>query len=115
MYKIRIFPSIKEENLPYFLEKIKKETLIGCIDEFGYFEFPIKLRDTSHKILDILIIGEEMFAILDFLDTKIGNHMRSVINGIGEDKFSMREEILNEDNLALNIYPKFKVSKGVVL
>ena len=115
MFKIKIFPAIKEENLPYFLDEIRKEKLIGCPDEFNYFDFPIKLRDVSHKIIDILIVGEEMFAMIEFLDTKMGNHMRSIVNGLGEDKVYLKESFLDKDNLVLNIYPKFNKIRGVVL
>ena len=115
MFKIKIFPAIKEENLPYFLDEMKKEKLIGCPNEFDYFNFPLKLRDMSHRIIDILIIGEEMSAIVEFLDTKMGNHMRSIINGIGEDSLYLKESFLDKDNLVLNIYPKFVLNRGAVL
>ena len=115
MLKIKIFPAIKEENLPYFLDEIKKEKLIGCPDEFNSFNFPIKFRDISHKIIDILIVGEEMSAIVEFLDTKMGNHMRVIANGLGEDKLILKESFLNKDNLVLNVFPKTNLIRGVVL
>ena len=115
MFKIKIFPAIKEENLPYFLDEMRKDKLIGCPDEFNSFNFPIKLRDVSHKIIDILIVGEEMTAIVEFLDTKMGNHMRVIANGLGEDKLILKESFLDSDNLVLNILPKVNLIRGVVL
>lgn len=115
MYKIKIMPPIKEENIKTFLKEIKSNKLLGCIEEFGYFDFPIKLRDVSHRILEIIIVGEEMSAIIEFLDTKLGNHMRSIVNGLGDDKFYLKENFLDENNLVLNICPIVKINKGVVL
>jgi hypothetical protein len=114
MYKIKIFPIIEDEHLKYFLEKIKDDKLTGCQDEIHNYRFN-RLNDVSHKVKELIIINEEMWAIIEFVDTKIGNHMKSIINSLGENSSYLKEFFIDGNNLGLNIYPINNISRGVVL
>jgi hypothetical protein len=114
MYKIKIFPAIKIEHLPFFLEKIKEGKLIGCPVEIHNNRYYL-LNNISHRVNDIISVGDDMCALIEFTDTKIGNHMRSLINGLGEDSSYLKQFFINETNLGLNIYPINDKIIGVVL
>jgi hypothetical protein len=114
MYKIKIFPAIKETHLSYFLDRIKEGKLIGCPVEVHNNRYNI-LNNVSHEIKDIITVGDDMWALIEFTDTKMGNHMRSIINGIGEDSSCLKEFFVSKTNLGLNIYPINDKTRGVVL
>jgi len=114
MYKIKIFPAIKEKHLSTFIDRTKEHKLIGCPVEIHNNSY-YTLNNISHKINDIIILDNDMWALIEFTDTKIGNHMRSIINGIGEDSCYLKEFFVSETNLGLNIYPINDKRRGVVL
>ena len=114
MYKIKVFPSIKPEHLSFFLERTKENKLIGCPLEVHNNRYNI-LNNVSHEIKEIISVGDDMWAIIDFTDSKMGNHMRTIINGIGEDNCYLKEFFVSETNLGLNIYPINDKRRGVVL
>jgi hypothetical protein len=103
MYKIKIFPSIKSEHLPLFLDKIKNGKLIGCPVEIHNNKY-YKLNDISHKINEIITIDNDMWALIEFTDTKIGNRIQKMINGLGDNCSYLKEFYDNDYNLGLNIY-----------
>ena len=102
MYKIKIFPSLKND-ISFFINKIKENKLSGCPHYLHNGEYNL-LNNTSHKILDIYNIGEDMWGIVEFLENKNGLKMKALVD-VSKDIY-LKEFFLSKDNLALNIYIK---------
>ena len=103
MFKIKIFPAIKEEKIFFFLEEIKKERLIGTHVEWHNGNYNL-LREACFKIRDIIVIGEDMWAVVEILSNKNGNQVKIMINSLGESSFHLKEFFADKENLSLNIY-----------
>jgi hypothetical protein len=111
MYKIEIFPLIDEKELPHFLEKIKTSNLFGTIEELFNGRY-LKLRDVTHNIVEIITIENQMCGIIEFNNSKIGQHARIITDVLNLKGIKLKPFFIDENNLGLNLHTKLR---GVVL
>ena len=112
MFKIEIFPHIDEKIIPLFLDKIKNNKLYGTIEELFNGRY-LKLNDVTHSISDIIIVDNQMWALIDFNSSKIGTHARIITNNLENlNSVKLKPYFIDENNLGLNLHTKLR---GVVL
>jgi hypothetical protein len=102
MYKIKIEPSIKADRLNFYLEKIKMQKLVGCPCSNHNGKYTL-LNNVSHDVLDIIEIDNEMWALLEFKNTKLGKSIQIIVDSVGQERLVCKEFFLNKDYLSLNI------------
>lgn len=95
-------PYIQEDRLQYYLEKIKLQKLIGSPCSLHNGKYTL-LNNVSHNILDILEIEGEMWALIEFCNSKIGKHTQNLVEIIGQENLICKEFFLNKDCLSINI------------
>lgn len=98
--RIKIFPTIPEEHLSFFNERIQENKLVGCMD-INYNGIYL-LNKVTHKIDAIISHNDDMWALVEFLDTKEGNYAYSIYNS-ESNIFQLKEVFINENNIGLNI------------
>jgi len=113
MYKIEIYPIINESILPLYYGSIDNNKLFGTIEDIFNGEY-IKLNDVTHNIKEIIVEKDKMSAIIEFTDSKLGNHARVITNSINLENIHLKPYFINETNLGLNLKSKNKL-RGVVL
>lgn len=112
MFKIEIFPHIDENLMPLFLDKIKINKLCGTIEELFNGKY-LKLNDVTHSIVDIIVVDNQMWALVDFNSSKIGSHARIITSNLENlNSVKLKPFFIDENNLGLNLHTKLR---GVVL